>query len=121
VGHPPAVFARYPWLKPQFNQAAFRGLKAPAPSGKTGAGAKEEADSSGMTNKRGCGMANREQATAREEICGRKGWRVEAGASSSGSFALERRAQDDKQRQKQIPFGNDKQKDKYRDPSLRSG
>ena len=82
----PAVFVRCPWLKPQFNQAAFRGLKAPAPSGKTGAGAKEEADSSGMTNKKGCGMANREQATAREEICGRKGWRVEAGASSSGSF-----------------------------------
>jgi hypothetical protein len=41
----PAAFARCPWLKPQFNQAAFRGLKAPAPSGKTGAGAKAEADS----------------------------------------------------------------------------
>jgi len=62
VGHPPAVFARYPWLKPQFNQAAFRGLKAPAPSGKTGAGAKAG-------------------------ICGRKGWRVGVGASLSGSFA----------------------------------
>jgi hypothetical protein len=40
------------------------------------------------------------------EFWGRKGWEVEAGSSSSGSFALERRAQDDsknKQRQVRIP------------------
>ena len=35
------------------------------------------------------------QATATAEICGRKGRAVEAGRASSGSFALERRAQDD--------------------------
>jgi len=64
-----AALTRCPWLKPQFNQAAFRGLKPPAPSGK------------------------RQRHV--HCICGRKGRAVGMGASSSGSFALERRAQDD--------------------------
>jgi hypothetical protein len=61
MGHP-AAFARCPWLKPQFNQAAFRGLKAPAPS------------------------ANRQRQAPR--ICGRKGSSVGVGASSSGFLRL---------------------------------
>jgi hypothetical protein len=54
--------------RPLLNQAAFRGLKAPAPSERAGARAKEEADSSAALRNdkpRGCGMTNKEQATAR--------------------------------------------------------
>ena len=80
----PAAFARCPRLKPQFNQAVFRGLKAPAPSGKTGARAKEEADSSAaLRNDKqiGCGMTDKVAPTLRRfkrktmsgaspEVCG---------------------------------------------------
>jgi hypothetical protein len=49
--------------------------------------------------------------------CGRKGRAIEAGWGSSGSFALERRAQDDSKKQATARTGNDK--DKYGDSGLR--
>ena len=72
--------ARCPWLKPQFNQAAFRGLKAPAPSGIAKAAKKQ-----------------------RRGFVGERGGRLRRGGVHRGSFdfaqdrlfALERRAQDD--------------------------
>jgi hypothetical protein len=56
------------------------------------------------------------------EFMGKKLRNVVIWRRSSGSFALERRAQDDgknrqSQRKKQIPFGNDKQKNQSPAPS----
>ena len=87
--------------KATYHSGWIQGLKAPAPS--------ETRDSGG------------EQTRA---ILWEKGWRVEVMRAVSGSFALERRAQDDgknrqSQRKKQIPFGNDKQKNQSPAPSGR--
>jgi len=50
---------------------------------------------------------------------GRKGWRVGAGQSSSGSFALERRAQDDSKNKQRRRTSNDEEQKQI--PPLRYG
>jgi hypothetical protein len=57
-----------------------------------------------------CGMRMERPSVGKSkggEFVGRKGWRVESGRGSSGSFALERRAQDDSKNRQRRKTGND--------------
>jgi hypothetical protein len=82
---------RCPWLKPLYCQAAFRGVKAPAPSGKRDKGGEQ------TRAREGDFVAERVEGLRR---CER--YRGSFDFAQDRLFALERRAQDDsKSRQRQ--------------------